>query len=46
MSAYWEPVTVGEESAASTQWARSVARERSAAALATNSLRATTARVS
>lgn len=46
MSVCWEPATVGEESVASTQRARSVARERSAAGLAMNSLITTTAKVS
>lgn len=45
-SACWEPATAEEGSAASTQRARSVARERSAVGRATNSLTTTTAKVS
>lgn len=44
-SVCWVPATVGEESAASTPRARSAVRERSAVALATNSLTTTTAKV-
>lgn len=46
MNVYWEPATVGEESAASTQRAHFVARERSAVGLAMNLLTTTIAKVS
>lgn len=45
-SVWWEPATVGEESVASTQRARSVAREKSAVEQDMSSLTATTAKVS
>lgn len=45
-SACWEPATAEEGSAASTQRARSVAREKSAVGRAMNSLTTTTAKVS